>query len=258
MSKPDRSLTKLEEERIVPWADAGLFAWHLARYQFALPFVDGKRVLDVGCGEGYGSALLADRAKEVVGVDYSPAAIAHASDAYVRPNLRFEVQNAAALEPSLGHFDVVTCFEVVEHVEDQESVFAGVAGLLSRTGVLLLSTPNRLVDVPFERFVSGVHNEYHVGLLSPAELRDRARRHFRQVTLYGQSPRGNALHFVLKSLDLLNLRHRLVHSRRVQQGLATTVMGQEWRPEGMSFRFSRLLVRQSPITLIVASEPRSD
>jgi hypothetical protein len=84
----------------------------------------------------------------------------------------------------------------------------------------------------------------------------KARRHFRNVTLYGQGPRGNTLHALLKTVDIFNLRHRLIHSPRVQRQLATTIMGQDWRQEKMSFRFSRLLVRQSPITVGVASGPR--
>jgi SAM-dependent methyltransferase len=255
VSKPGRSLVHLEEERLVPWGDPGLFAWHVARYKFALPFLDGNRVLDVGCGEGYGSALLAERADEVVGVDYSPAAVRHASAAYARPNLRFEVQDAAALDPSLGRFDLGTCFEVIEHVEDQDAVLEGVARLLSPTGVLILSTPNRLVEASFERFVSGEQNEYHISLLSPAELRRRLRRHFRRVRLFGQAPSGNALYSVLKAFDVLNLRHRLIRGPQLQRQLATTVLGQDWRPQEMSFRFSRLLVRQSSITVAIASHP---
>jgi 2-polyprenyl-3-methyl-5-hydroxy-6-metoxy-1,4-benzoquinol methylase len=256
VTKPNRSLTTLEEERIVPWGEPGLVAWHLARYRFALPIVAGKRVMDFGCGEGYGSALLAERAGEVVGVDYSPAAVRHASSTYVRRNLRFQVGDAAALDASLGRFDVITCFEVLEHVEDQDAVLARFAVLLDPAGKLVLSTPNMLVEVPFERFVWGEKNEYHVGLLSPAELRRRLRRHFRSVRLYGQTPAGNAVHLVLKTLDVFNLRHRLVHSLRVQRRLAEAVMGQSWNPDAMSFRFSRLLVRQSPITIAVAEVPQ--
>jgi SAM-dependent methyltransferase len=256
MAKSERPLRELGEERVVPWGDPGLFAWHLARYRFARQFIAGKKVLDVGCGEGYGAALLAERAREVTGVDYSPAAVRHASASYVIPNLRFEIGNASALDPGLGTFDVATCFEVLEHLEDQEALLERVAALLRPDGVLVLSTPNRLVESPFERCVWGEHNEYHVGLLAPEELRRRSKRHFQNVILYGQAPRGNALHLVLKSLDVLNLRHRLVHSLRVQRQIATTVMGQDWGPE-MSFRFSRFLVRQSPITVAVASGPHS-
>jgi hypothetical protein len=74
------------------------------------------------------------------------------------------------------------------------------------------------------------------------------------VTLYGQAPHGNALHLFLKSFDVLNLRHRLVPSLRLQRKLATSVMGQDWGPDEMSFRFSRMLTRQSPITVAVATQ----
>jgi SAM-dependent methyltransferase len=220
-----------------------------------VPFVDGQRVLDVGCGEGYGSALLAEHAEEVIGVDYSPAAVRHASAAYARPNLRFEVQDATALDPSLGQFDAATCFEVIEHVEDQDAVLEGVGRLLRPTGVLILSTPNRLVEASFGRFVSGEENEYHINLLSPGDLRRRLRRHFARVRLFGQAPSGNTLYSVLKALDVLNLRHRLIRAPQAQRHLATSVMGQDWRPQEMSFRFSRVVVRQSSITVAIASRP---
>jgi SAM-dependent methyltransferase len=255
VTKPQHSLSELEQERVVPWGDPGLFAWHAARYRFALPFVDGKRVLDLGSGEGYGSALLADCADEVVGVDYSPAAVRHAAAAYPRSNVRFAVHDAAALDPSLGRFDAATCFEVIEHIEDQDALLEGLARLLSPTGVLILSTPNRLVEAAFESFVSGGENVYHVNLVSPVELRRRLRRHFGRVSLFGQAPAGNALYSILKALDVLNLRHRLVRAPQVQRQLATTVMGQNWRPQEMRFRFSRLLVRQSSITVAIASDP---
>jgi SAM-dependent methyltransferase len=253
--KPDLSLTHLEEERVVPWGNPGLFAWHRARYQFALALVQGKRVLDLGSGEGYGAALLAERAREVIGVDYAPAAVDHASSAYRRANLTFVRGDAGKLDPALGPFDVITCFEVIEHLAGQESVLKAISAALAPTGLLVLSTPNKSVEAPFERFVSQGDNQYHIGLLAPGDLRGYLRNEFRHVTLYGQSPDGNALYLVLKSLDPFNLRHRLVRSLRVQRSLATTVMGQDWRAEEMSFRFSRLLVRQSPITVATASGP---
>ena len=99
----------------------------------------------------------------------------------------------------------------------------------------------------------GGGSEYHVKLLAPADVRRLVDRYFRDVTLYGQSLRGNALHTVLKSLDVFNARHRLVRSVRVQRAVAASVMG-ESRPTGRSsFRFSRRLVRQSPITVVVAA-----
>src|SRR6267143_3401980 len=108
--KPEASLYHINEERVVPWGDPGLFAWHRARSEFALLFVPNRSVLDIGCGEGYGAALLSVQAAEVVGIDYSPAAIGHARSTYRRRNLRFVVADATRLDPAIGRFDVVTCF----------------------------------------------------------------------------------------------------------------------------------------------------
>jgi len=249
--KPDRALHELAEERALPTGDAGLFAWHRARYEFALPLVAGKRVLDVGCGEGYGAALLAERAREVVGVDYSPAAIEHARAAYRAPNLRFERMDATALEPELGTFDVVTCFEVIEHLADDEALLAGIARVLAPGGSLVLSTPNALVDELFEAVGGHEHYAYHVNMLAPGALRRRVRAHFRDVRLYGQSVRRSGLHAALKTLDVLNLRHRLVRSRRVQASLVDALAASA-PGASLDFRFSRVLVRQSPALLLVA------
>jgi O-antigen biosynthesis protein len=251
MKKPARSLTNVEEERAVPWGDPGLFSWHLAKYKFAIPFVMSKRVLDVGSGEGYGAALLAEHAHEVLGIDYSPEAVRHARRKYMRDNLQFRVMDAMALDPGIGEFDVVTCFEVIEHVEDHNALLSGVAGLLTSDGLLLLSTPNRTVDQLFESVSRREHYEYHINMLTPRELRTRARPYFTDIKLYGQTVHVNALHSVLKTLDFFNLRHRLVRSARVQRALLTGMAGQE-ATEDVACRFSRTLVRQSPSVVLVA------
>jgi 2-polyprenyl-3-methyl-5-hydroxy-6-metoxy-1,4-benzoquinol methylase len=251
VAKPERALHDIEEERAVPWGDPGLFAWHRARYDFALRFVAGQRVLDVGCGEGYGPALLAKRAREVVAVDYSPEAVRHAHERYASANVRFEVADATELSSSLGEFDVVTCFEVIEHIERDDTLLSGIKRILRPAGLLILSTPNALVDRLFETVGAHEHYEYHVNMLTPAELRKRAKRHFRSVTIYGQSVRGNTLHTIIKAADVMNLRHRLVRSASLQHAMATRFMGQTQPVTQLPFRFSRLLVRQSPHTVLL-------
>lgn len=239
----------------MPWGDPGLFCWHLARYHFAAPYAVGKRLLDVGCGEGYGSALLARQAREVVGVDYSPAAVMHARKAYLDEgagNLRFEIADASALDSALGRFDVITCFEVIEHIENQNDVLSGLASALRPGGVLILSTPNSIVEQLFERITDFKH-PYHVGLLTPSDLRRSLRKHFSQVTLYGQSRRGVPLYTALKALDLFNLRHRLVRSRHMQQSLNRGINGASVAATTREdFQFNRWLVRQSPIIVAIA------
>ena len=248
--KSRRSLYELEEERAVPWGDPGLFAWHKARYEFSLPVVKGRRVLDVGSGEGYGAALLAEHAQEVVGVDYSPAAVEHATATYRLPNLSFRIAEATELPDELENFDVVTCFEVIEHITDAAGLVRNLRRALRPGGVLVLSTPIRLVDVLFEQVGGRDPYEYHVNVLSPADLRRLVRPHFGHVSLYGQSIRGSVLHSVFKALDVLNLRHRLVRSRRVQ-GTVGEALGKPGPGTPPTFQFSRLLVRQSPHIVLV-------
>lgn len=249
MTKPTRSLAVLEEERAVPWGDGENYAWHRARYEYAAGRVAGLRVLDVGSGEGYGAALLAESAAEVLGVDYSPAAVAHAAPRYLRPNLRYEVLDARELE-TIGpaRFDVATCFEVVEHLEDADALVCGLAHVLAPRGLLLLSTPNNaLWRAPRS------DGAYHVNNLAPRELRRLLEPEF-EVVLLGQVLRGSTAHGVLKAADIFNLRHRLIRSRRLKRALAGRAGGPPpvAGVDTAAFEFSRRLVRQAQDTLAVA------
>jgi SAM-dependent methyltransferase len=202
--------------------------------------------------------LLAERAREVVGVDYSPAAIAHARETYPLENLRFEIADANALDPGLGGFDLITCFEVIEHIQDEDVLLSQLAAALRPTGMLLLSTPNAQVDRLFEELSHHGQHAYHVNLLRPDQLRRRLRCHFRSVTLYGQSYRGSLLYVALKALDVFNVRHRLVRSQQLQRTVSRTVGRARAAPTARSrlspgdFQFNRWLVRQSPITVAAA------
>ena len=250
--KPTRPLYELEEERAVPWGDAGFFAAHLARYRFAVPHVRGKRVLEVGFGEGYGAALLAEHASEVVAVDYSPAALRHAVSMYATDNLSFRLADAAALGPDVTGFDVVTCFEVIEHVSDHDGLVRGLARGVTDAGLVLLSTPNRVVERLVEEVSGAPHYEYHVAPLAPAELKALLQTRFARVELYGQALRGNLLHTALKTMDPLNLRHRLVRSPRLQEAACVALGRPHSATTAPSFRFSRVAVRQSPTLVALA------
>lgn len=238
---------------MLPWQDPALYAAHLARYRLAARAAAGKTVLDVGSGEGYGSATLAQVALSVLGIDYSPVAVEHARRTYPLPNLRFEIGDALELGGELsGRFDVVTCYEVLEHLAEDNRLMAGLARTLRPGGLLYLSTPNALVDRLFEAVGGHSANHYHVNLMSPRSLRELGERHLSDVTVYGQHLRGNSLHALLKALDFANLRHRVVRSGRLQRTLAIGLMGQPEAPSAEEFRFSRRLVRQAPLLLLTA------
>jgi SAM-dependent methyltransferase len=122
------------------------FRRHEAAYLFTGPVVAGRAVLEVGCGEGYGTAMLADAARLVVGIDYDPMTVAHATAAYPRPC--FLRANLAALPIRTGTIDVVAALQVVEHVWDHNQFLGECRRVLRSDGLLLLTTPNRLTFTP--------------------------------------------------------------------------------------------------------------
>jgi SAM-dependent methyltransferase len=131
-------------ERVVPGqVDADLWAEHISRYAFASRWAPGARVLDLGCGEGYGTAELADKARSAVGIDLAPEAIVHARAAYALPNVFFLPASATALPFRGASFELVTAFEVIEHLTDWRALLAEGRRLLHPSGVFLVSTPNK-------------------------------------------------------------------------------------------------------------------
>ncbi len=132
-------------ERLIPGkVEADLFNEHLARYLYAREFVGGKRVLDLGCGSGYGSRKLAERARLVFGVDASAEAIEYARLNFPGANISFTASDGTSL-PFRNHcFDTVICFEVVEHLSNQQALLQEAARVLSPGGFLMISTPNRI------------------------------------------------------------------------------------------------------------------
>src|SRR5438552_8632378 len=128
----ERTLPDVPEENY--W-----FRRHLAVYEWIAERVAGLRVLDMACGEGYGAAVLARRARSVVGVDANPEAHEHARLRYRRDNLRFERGLVEAWE---GDCDALVFLQTIEHLHDPGAVLDRFRGLLRPGGVLYVSTPN--------------------------------------------------------------------------------------------------------------------
>src|SRR5204862_607322 len=123
------------------------FRRHLAVYRWVAERCAGKRVVDMACGEGYGSALLARSAAEVIGVDANPEAFEHARLRYQTPNLRFEralVEEFADGAP----YDAIVFLQTIEHVNDPAGLLDRFASLLAPGGVAYVTTPNRLTLAP--------------------------------------------------------------------------------------------------------------
>jgi len=179
-------------ERFVPGVAGEIAHEHWHRYAFARRFVAGLSVLDVACGEGYGSALLADGAASVIGVDIAEGAIAHASGAYAgRANLRFVLGSASSLPVADGAVDVVVSFETIEHLPqaDQSRMVTEIGRVLRPDGILILSAPN---PVEYSQ-ARGYVNPFHLHEPSREEIDTllagifAARRWHRQRRYYGSA-----------------------------------------------------------------------
>jgi len=176
------------------------------RYEFAARYVEGKRVLDMGCGEGYGSAMLAERAGQMVGTDCSKEVIAHAAAKYPLPNVEFRCMPAEKQSFPDESFDVVVCLELIEHVEDYVAVMEQMHRVLKPEGTLIISTPNKDVTSPGRK--RPIH-DFHVHEFTIAELRELCQRYFSEVELYSQeNPFEKSRRIVrwLMALDFLRLR----------------------------------------------------
>lgn len=178
-------------ERLVPEADnceprfaEKMYQEHLARYAFAAQWVMGKRVLDVGCGVGYGSRWLAENgAESILAFDHSSDAIGHAREFYAHPKVTFKVASATNFDFG-ERFDVVTCFELIEHVDEQQAVIQCIRRALNDDGVLIISTP---------RALETVRSKYHKREFSEIEFRALLEESFSQVHFYFENNHFSSL-----------------------------------------------------------------
>jgi 2-polyprenyl-3-methyl-5-hydroxy-6-metoxy-1,4-benzoquinol methylase len=153
----------------------------LSYYKFAAKMIGaGKRVLEVGCSEGFGTVLLAEHAASVLGVDLDADAIGVANATVASSTLRFEVGDVLTHE--LGTFDAAVTLDVIEHIypKHEDAFLARIAASLEADGVLVIGTPN----VTSDQYASPVTRRGHVNLFSAERLRELGGRHFHNVFIF--------------------------------------------------------------------------
>jgi SAM-dependent methyltransferase len=175
---------ELTGERTLPDVPAENYWYrrHLAVYEWIGARVIGKRVLDMACGEGYGSEVLARGADSVVGVDANPEAFEHARLRYQRQNLSFE-RGMVETYGEPGSFDAVVFLQTIEHVQDPAAVLRHFQGLLRPGGVVYVTTPNLLTLAP--QGASKSDNPWHLREYRAHEFDALCRTVFPTVEMLG-------------------------------------------------------------------------
>jgi 2-polyprenyl-3-methyl-5-hydroxy-6-metoxy-1,4-benzoquinol methylase len=171
-------------ERVVPGqVEPDLWNEHVARYAFAARFASGRRVLDAGCGMGYGSALLARAGAAVVGLDVAREAVESASRTYA--GLPFVRGSCSTLPFAAGAFDLIVAFEVIEHLHQQQAFIAECRRVLAADGLLIVSTPNTLYYA--ESRADAGPNPFHEHEFEAAEFQAVLQAQFAHVALLLQN-----------------------------------------------------------------------
>jgi len=175
-------------ERFIPSVDVSVSGVeihyeHLHRYAFASNFVKDKIVLDLASGEGYGSYFLSHFAKSVTGIDIDDESIRHSQKTYRKLNVEYKSGSICDVPiPGEKIFDVIICFEAIEHVSDHDKLLSEILRLLKTDGILILSTPNKKIysDVP------NYSNPFHVKELYMEDLQKLMEKNFSFVSFFGQ------------------------------------------------------------------------
>lgn len=152
---------------------------HFHRYFFARELARGRAVLDIACGEGYGSAYLSQVAASVVGVDIDPATVEHAQANYGRDNIEFRAGSTLEIPLPDASVDLVVSFETIEHFYDHDTFLREVKRVLKPGGLFMVSTPERDLYSP----PNTDSNPYHVHEMTRAEFQRLLDRHFGHVEL---------------------------------------------------------------------------
>jgi ubiquinone/menaquinone biosynthesis C-methylase UbiE len=166
----------------------GIMHSHILRYEFAARYCKGKKVLDCACGSGYGCLLLLKKggAASVEGWDISHEALDFARSRYKADGLTFSARDITSKEVGDHLFDLIVCFETIEHVQNPQKVLDNFASMLSTGGLLIISTPNRTLCSPGIMPFEQPWNEFHIREFTKSEFSFLLKRNFKIVCWLGQ------------------------------------------------------------------------
>ena len=162
---------------------------HIERYKFSNQYVDGKIVLDISCGTGYGSKILYEAgAYKVIGIDISNEAINFVQNKYNINGVEFIRGDILNINFRENYFDLITCFETIEHVREQEKALRELLRVLKPEGLIIISSPNRNLTSPKKSINDNPDNIFHYKEYSTKEYIDILKVYFEVLEIYGQRP----------------------------------------------------------------------
>jgi ubiquinone/menaquinone biosynthesis C-methylase UbiE len=178
-------MSKKEEwtgERLETFIFSELTIEHLHRYALAIELATGKNVLDIACGEGYGTNLLASKATHVSGMDIDKATIEKAKAKYDKKNISFTESRVEKISANDNEFDLVASFETLEHLSDQASMLKEIKRVMKQGGLLIISTPDKKTYADQR----GYKNPFHAKELYYDEFVALVKSVFNHVRVYNQ------------------------------------------------------------------------
>lgn len=175
---------------------------HVERYKFCAPELRQKDVLDIACGVGYGSNYAIEAgAKSYLGVDIDKEAIEYAAHNFCGENVNFIVDNICNFSPDNKLFDIVLCYETIEHVRCYKDALKNIYSIIRPGGGLYISSPNRIVTSPQCKTLDCMpSNIYHTQEFTIEELVNELRKvgfFIREDKIYGQRIRWKVVQYVL-------------------------------------------------------------
>lgn len=188
-------------ERFTPECVREIWYEHYHRYAFAKRLINGKKVLDAACGEGYGSHILSTQAQSVIGLDIDVNSVNHATNKYKSENLSYIQGSCIELPFVDDSFDCIVSFETIEHLAEQEQMLSEFNRVLKEDGFIIISTP----DKKYYTDATGFTNEYHVKELYKDEFKDLLDCYWADQKWYSQALSFNS---IMQQMDLKSVDYK--------------------------------------------------